>query len=137
MRKYSEVLNDLEICVNGKLNQKNADVFFNLINELKQDFNKGISTKFLRELIKNKSGRNKTYRISYFIKKSKLKTEKTLRSNFHEWVLNKYAVDVVEYTYDKRFKMREEEKAHIKNIRKQDIGKLSFAHKNEILHFIN
>ena len=137
MRKYSKVLDDLEMCVNGKLNQKNADVFLNLINEFKQDFKKGISTKFLRDLIKNKSNRNKTYRISYFIKKSNLKTEKSIRFNFHEWVLNKFAVDVVEYTYDKRFKMRDEEKAYIKDIRKQDVGKLGFANKNEILHFIN
>ncbi len=137
MRKYIKVLDDLEMCVNGKLNQKNADVFFNLINEFKKDYDKGISTKFLRDLIKNKSNRNKTYRISYLIKKSKFKTEKSVRGIFHEWVLNKFAVDVIEYTYDKRFKMRDEEKAHIKDIRKQDIGKLSFKPQNEVLHFIN
>ncbi len=136
MRTYIKVLNELEKCINGKLNEENINLFFNLIHEFKTDFKKGISTKFLRELIKNKSQKTKTNRINYFIKKSKLNIEKSLRHNFQEWVLNKCVVDIIEYTYDEKFRIKEHENAFIKNIRKQDVGSLSYSNNSELLHFV-
>jgi len=132
MRAYSIVIDDLKDCLEGKLNKKNSKVFFNLINELKNDFKKGISTKFLRGLMNNTfSNRAKTKRVNYLLNKSGLITSKILRDNFNEWTLNKYLADIIEYSFNK------EGDVYIKDTRTQTIGNLLLKNKSEVITIIN
>jgi len=130
-RQYIEVLNDLIKVVNGRITDKKAVLFVSLIKEMKNDFGKSLSTIFLRDLIKGKSTRIKTYRINRLLKKGNLLTEKTLRYGFKNWVLNKYFVDIIQYTHDEKFKIKEHEKAYIKDIRNQDVGILSLSNQSK------
>ena len=129
--EYIQVENSLKNSLNGKLNKKNAGVFLNSIKILKDEFNIRISTKFLRGLINPIPSRLKTYRISYFLKESGLKTKREMRTGFKEWVLNAYETEIIEYSINKQGLI------YIKDIRNQDIGKLTLEEKNEVLHFIN
>ena len=51
MVNYEIVLKNLENSLNGSLKKESAEVFLNSVQSLKQDFNKGISTKFLKNLM--------------------------------------------------------------------------------------
>jgi hypothetical protein len=129
--KYEEILNNLSSSLKGKSNQENSKVFLNSIKSLKEDFKQKISTKFLRDLMGSFSSRQKTKRINYLLKKSGLKTKKESRFGFREWGLNKYLIDIVTYARDKQ------NQVFIKDIRKENIGNLTYLNKVEVLHFIN
>lgn len=130
MKTYIKVLDDLTNCLNGTLNKSNANLFLKLIKELKNNFGKSVSTKFLRSLMTSNFNRKKTYRVSYFLKKSGLKTKKQLRDTFHEWVLNKYNIDITDYSINK------EGNVFIKDIRNQQVGNFSYTPRSEILSVV-
>lgn len=129
MKQYSEVLSTLENALNGTLNKKNAEIFLKSIKELKINFGQTISTKFLRNLIIRKSNRIKTYRVSYFLKKSGINTYKENRY-FREWILKQYEVDIIEYFLNKKGEV------FIKDTRNQTIGNFSPQNNSEVLHFV-
>jgi len=127
---YIKVLNNLTNCINGNLNKSNVDIFLRSIRELKNNFGMNVSTKFLRGLMTSNFNRKKTYRISYFLKKSGLKTKKQVRSNFYDWVLNKRNVDITDYSINK------EGQVFIKDIRNQQVGDFSCEPHSEVLFMI-
>ena len=129
--EYIQVENDLKNALNGRLNKQNAEVVYNSIKILKQDFNIRISTKFLRGLIDlTLDNRKKTYKISYFLKKCGLKTKREIKFNIPEWVFNTFYVEVVDYD------LTDEGQIKIKEIRNQDIGKEFIQNKAEVFHFV-
>jgi len=128
--KYEETLNNLINSLNGKKSKESAELFKNSLKVLKNDFGKSISTKFLRGLMVNFAKRQKESRINYLLKKSGLVTEDKTRFNFKGWVLNKYSVDVVDYSRNKN------NEVFIKDIQTAQIGKLFYIDKLETLKFI-
>jgi len=130
METYGEILNNLETCLNGTKNKANTELFLNSIRSLKNDFGQRISTKFLRNLIKGKSNRQKTNKIYYLLLKSGVGTYRETRQNFKEWVLNCFETDIIEYAINNKGKV------FIKDVRNQEVGNLSIQNKNEILTFI-
>lgn len=130
MRTYIKILDELTGCLNGTLTKDNAEIFLRLIKELRNNFGKSVSTKFLRDLIFGTSERRKSYRVSYFLKKSGLKTQKQLRSDFYEWILKKHNVDVVDYSINKQGKV------FIKDIRNQQVGNFSYSPQLEVLFVV-
>jgi len=127
---YEIVLKNLENSLNGSLKKESAEVFLNSVQSLKQDFNKGISTKFLKNLMVGFPSRAKTKRINYLLKKSGLITKKQTRGIFKEWVLNSYNTEVKTYAFDK------DNKVYLQDFRNEEIGNLSLQNKSEVLRFV-
>lgn len=98
---YEECINGLISVLNSPRDKGNIENFKLYLSILKNDFNKEVSTKFLRNLIEgDKTPRQKTKKISYLLSNSGLKTEREIR-NFKEWCFNKYQTEITEYRHDK------------------------------------
>lgn len=130
MKTYKQVIDNLTISLNGAKNTNNILLFTQSIKDLKYNYKKSVSTRFLKDLIKLQTKRQKTKRINYLLKKCNLKTKRTLRDDFKEWVLNKFKTDIIEYAINK------EGQVYIKDIRNQDVGKLAYQDGTEVLHTI-
>ena len=129
--KYQQILNNLEHSINNK---HNNELFIKSL----QDFKKigfEISTKFLRNLSTLPKNRQKTLRINYLLRVCNLKTQKQ-RREARRWTANNYKVTITEYTYNKRYQIREHEKAFIKNTRTENVGKVFIDGFKEILCFV-
>jgi hypothetical protein len=96
---YIEVIEDLKDSLNN-IKKDSKEVFINCIKELKENFNILISTKFLKNLIKDKENRQKTKRINYLLKECKINTNKISRF-FKEWFCYKYKVDIFNFNKNK------------------------------------
>jgi hypothetical protein len=118
---YEEVLNGLE----ENLNQKfgfNAEEFLISLKTLKDVFGKEISTDFIRNLMKGKTNRQKTFRIAYILKLAGLNTAIGIKP-LKYWGLSKRHIEVVEYIHAKGkvysfpCELSEEEQAQIKELK--------------------
>ena len=130
--KYQKVINDLRHSINNK---HNNELFKKSIAILKNDFGFNISTKFLRGLYDGLDFRKRTKRINYLMRTNGLKTIKEIRL-YTIWDLNIYKTKIIEYTYNKKYKLRDEEKAFVKNIRDEKIGREFRNHKKEVLFMV-
>jgi hypothetical protein len=99
MRKYIEVIEDLSESVNN-IGKQSKEILLSCIKELKENFNILISTKFLKNLIKDKENRQKTKRINYLLKECKINTNKISRF-FKEWFNSMYTHDTIKYSVTK------------------------------------
>ena len=98
--KYIQVLNGLSETLNTKRDKKTPEKMVYFLKILKNDFGKNLSTKFLKDLLVDKTNREKTKRISYLLRRANLKTERKQRF-FREWVNNKWRGDITEYAHSK------------------------------------
>ncbi len=129
--KYQQILNNLQESINNK---HNNELFVKSLKDFKGiGFN--ISTKFLRNLCIVRDNRKRTLRINYLLRVCNLKTKKQNRFS-SRWTGENYKTTITEYTNDKRYQLREEEKAFIKNTRTENIGKVFISNFKEVLYFI-
>lgn len=99
MQKYANLIKNLTKVLNQNRSLKNQDIgkeFKNILIDFKTYFKTELSTKFLKNLIKNKDNRNKTYRLKYLLKISGLKTQKQNRY-FKTPIAPNFKKDIVEY----------------------------------------
>ena len=129
--KYQQILNNLQESINNK---HNNELFVKSLKDFKGiGFN--ISTKFLRNLCIIRDNRKRTLRINYLLRVCNLKTKKQNRFS-SRWTGENYKTTITEYTNDKRYQLREEEKAFIKNTRTENIGKVFISNFKEVLYFV-
>ncbi len=129
--KYQQILNNLQESINHK---HNNELFIKSLQDFKGiGFN--ISTKFLRNLCITRDNRKRTLRINYLLRACNLKTKKQSRFS-SRWTGESYNITITEYTNDKGYKLRAEEKAFIKNTRTENIGKVFISNFREVLYFV-
>ncbi len=98
--RYEEVFNNLERTINTKFL---TPLFKKSIRDLKNNFNIEVSTKFLRGLSNLPDTRKQTKRISYLMRKTKLKT-KRVSNIIKVRGVNQYKTDVIIWGHDEKTK---------------------------------
>jgi len=132
MQEYQKVIDRLTECLMGKKTEKDTDaqIFKACLKELKTEYGKTISKKFLSGLMGYAlSEKQKQKRISYLIFKSELKIKKTFDC-FREWVGRLYKADITEYVNNKKGEVVAIHKGSV------DVGKVSLGRKNRVFYNI-
>lgn len=96
--QYITILKRLKHSIDNK---GENEIFKKSLQQFKQDFEQEVSTKFLRDLHGSLNFRDKTKRISYLLRATKLKTKKVLKFS-KGWKTDIFKTDVIEYGHDKK-----------------------------------
>ena len=130
-KTYTELIENISCCLNSSYRTKeDRELFKQCLRELKDEYKKEISTKFLKEFMpKNLSNHEKTYLIRNFLRSMGLKTERRTR-DFSNWANQVLSTDKTEYDINKKGEV------FIKECVPQDIGKFVKEFGQEILYFI-
>ena len=137
--RYEEVFNNLQKSINTK---GLSFLFDKSIKDLRNNFEIEVSTKFLRGLSDLNDTRKQTKRISYLLRKNKLKT-KRITNICKIRGINQYKTSVIIWGHDKKTKpfpetegLTDNEKRQIAEIRrvKEESGISLFNHAEKDLN---
>lgn len=98
---YEEVLSEIKNQVNLSKDKIDYEKLRNCIICLKRDFNKTISTDFLKSFIEYDNKNSKNTKICYILKGLGLKTEMSIKY-FKEMSCLKYNAEVVDYSQNNK-----------------------------------
>jgi len=98
--EYIKCIEGLRETLNKKRDKQTSEKLINFLGILKNDFGKSVSTKFLKNLMGNeRSNRQKTYRMSYLLRKANLKTTRKNRY-FRNWINSTWKGTITEYGHN-------------------------------------